>query len=219
MTQKFKIIELDIDKFNYLEELEKIRVKLLPNYESNFQNMIKIRYDKKKRLNVNVTVGIIENKPIGFMQVYYKYFKRFLFANIDLFAVLKKYRKTGLALALARYNKKRTLDLAKENNINALGIIGLAETDIKNNDEFAAKRLFLYSKLGAQVRKDFIYKTPDWPDAYIIWYPFNKEYSNIDSILLAWFLWEFFPYNKKLFFKYYGKVNIDDLFIKFNLKH
>jgi hypothetical protein len=76
---------------------------------------------------------------------------------------------------------------------NCIGIVGLAEVE-SPLEPFSYKRLLLYSRLGAQIRKDVIYKTPDYPDTYVVFYPASERYSSISTIALAWQLWKISQY-------------------------
>lgn len=164
--------------------------------------MVSHRIDERARVNSEIIMGFCDNILAGFIQIYYLYYYNKVLINIDLVAVLPQFRKNGLGLMLLRSVKNHK----PIGNYRCMGIIGLAE--IENSiDEFSVKRLFLYSRLGAQIRKDIVYKTPDYPDAYVIFYPVSESYSNITTVSLAWQLWRNSQYSLGLFKKYISPIN------------
>lgn len=86
-----------------------------------------------------------------------------------------------------------------------MGILGLAEVEDMEKP-FSLKRLLLYSRLGAEIRRDLIYKTPDYPDSYVIFYPASKHYSGISTAALSWQLWRISQYNAKQFRQYVANI-------------
>lgn len=122
--------------------------------------------------------------------------------------VLPEYRKSGLGIKLLRYLKHITQKPVE--NYKCMGILGMAE--VENMEKpFSLKRLLLYSRLGAEIRRDLIYRTPDYPDSYVIFYPASKHYSGISTAALSWQLWRISQYNSKQFRRYVANIDFKDI--------
>lgn len=122
--------------------------------------------------------------------------------------VLPEYRKSGLGIKLLRYLKHITQKPVE--NYKCMGILGMAE--VENMEKpFSLKRLLLYSRLGAEIRRDLIYRTPDYPDSYVIFYPASKHYSGISTAALSWQLWRISQYDSKQFRRYVANIDFKDI--------
>ncbi|MDD4163766.1 MAG: GNAT family N-acetyltransferase [Eubacteriales bacterium] len=188
----------------YINELILIQKELLPDYHWNPANMVNNRFNEKGRLNSEIIMGFCDNELAGFIQIYYIYYYNKVFINLDFVAVLPQYRKSGLGLMLLTSLKNKMEKPVGDHR--CIGIIGLAEIE-NSTDQFSFKRLFLYSRLGAQIRRDIVYKTPDYPDAYVIFYPATESFSSITTLSLAWQLWRNSQYSFKVFKNYISSID------------
>ena len=204
-----RILLLEDPSSPYLNMMHPILQELLPEYSDwNPYNMAQIRVDEKGRPCVEIYMGFCDDVLAGFMQVSYIYYYNKVFINVDFIAVLPEYRKSGLGIKLLRY-LKHIMQKPVE-NYKCMGILGLAEVEDMEKP-FSLKRLFLYSRLGAEIRRDLIYKTPDYPDSYVIFYPASKDYSGISTAALSWQLWRISQYNAKQFRQYVANIGYKDI--------
>ncbi len=204
-----RILLLEDPSSPCINTLYSIQQELLPEYSDwDPHNMAQIRVDEKGRPCVEIYMGFCGNVLAGFMQVSYIYYYSKVFINVDFIAVLPEYRKSGLGIKLLRYLKHITQKPVE--NYKCMGILGMAE--VENMEKpFSLKRLLLYSRLGAEIRRDLIYRTPDYPDSYVIFYPASKHYSGISTAALSWQLWRISQYDSKQFRRYVVNIDFKDI--------
>jgi GNAT superfamily N-acetyltransferase len=208
MEQSF--LELTEADSRYFADLRSAQKTLLPDFDWLPQNMVRISTDDLGRPRVQILLAILNGGIAGFIQANYIYFGDACFLNIDFFAVLPECRKHGCALALLREVRRRA---GCDRRVRApiLGILGLAEAQSSASDPLVERRLRLYAGLGAQIRRDLLYKTPDYPTDFVVWYPLLDSCSALPTVVLAWVLWSVSQYTHEQFRQYVSQVDPAEL--------
>jgi GNAT superfamily N-acetyltransferase len=203
-----KIEELFSHQSDYFAPLEAAQKKLLPEFEWNVQEQIKIRNDEERKPRLKIFVALCENNVAGFLHMNFIRFGDWCIANIDFLGVLQPYRRHGFGLALLRKAKRIAAGLECSDGVKCLGIASLADTGETGTDDFARKRLWLYSRLGGMVREDLVFRTPDYPSDFVVWYPLVDQAAVIPTIALARILWSIYPYAQSDFVEHIGDLDL-----------
>lgn len=182
----------------FFPELVSAQRELLPEFYWRPDNMVRIRQDELGRPRVLIVLALVDGRIAGFIQANYIYVAEVCFLNLDFLAVLPEFRKHGCALDLLRDMRRRASGSVAD-GIPIVGILGLAAAEENEKDRFVARRLFLYARLGAQIRRDVLYRTPDYPADYVVWYPTVAGFAALPTALLARVLWTVTPYSDDQF--------------------
>ena len=194
-----EIIEVTSIDSVYLDGMLNIFAILFPNLASAgdqrlvFEDILTNRLDTEGRIQKQIFIGLSGETVVGILQIFYYTWNDGLVAVVDLVGVLEPFRGSRLGLRLIRYARSVTENAASQWGVTAKGILGLAELDQGDSDSWADRRVRLFERLGAQVRRDLIYQYGGLSESngdYVIWYPMSADVFEISSRALAWVLWQ-----------------------------
>jgi hypothetical protein len=204
-----EIKEITSPQSPHLPGLEKLQAELFPGVPSDFTRFLRGRSGDGGRLRQQLFAGLVQGEAAGLLQVLYREWGKGLIANVDRVGVRPDARGTNLGLSLLRFAKDNFYRLCLQYGQPALGVVGLTDPDRGPADSWSVRRVRLFEKLGAQIRRDLAYHTVDDARLYpegklILWYPLTEHMTHIGTRSLAWILWQISGLAPGEFVKRYG---------------
>ena len=209
-SSEFKIQEITTVDSPYLAGMKMVLKALFPKLTPVIEKILDNRFNTEGQIQKQIFVGICGESIAGILQIFYHPWRGGLLSVIDLMGVLESFRSTGLGLSLMRYAISATKDIAFQWKVSPKGLLWLTELDQGNYNSWAARRVKLYEKTGAQVRRDIIYQfngQPETDGEMILWYPISDDVVKIGTKELAWALWQSGGLPPEEFTERYGSLN------------
>ena len=175
------IEEVTSSQSQYLEAMNRWLMQVFPEYRpARFDKLLAKYRHLGGRCQIQIFVGLVNDRVAGLVQVFYREWQHGLLADIDLLGVLEPFRRHGLASALVQRSLRATPETAQQYQIHAIGATTLMDP------KFAAM-LRWHNKQGGQVREDYRYPGGD----IIVRYRMPREYDNISTSILGELLQQF----------------------------
>ncbi len=109
---------------------------------------------------------------------------------------------------MIRHASAATKEVAFQWQVSPKGLLGLTKVDQDHSDSWVVRRVKLFEKMGAQVRRDLAYQYDGLPESsgdIILWYPMSDEVVEISTKELAWVLWQSGGLPSEEFVRRYGR--------------
>lgn len=206
--ENIRIEEVTSITSQYMDGMIGIFNALFPGLHPSFREILSDRYDSDGNLKRQIFVGLSEDVPAGLLQVFYRPWRNGLVGEVDLVGVLESYRKTGLGLRMMRRAVTATEQAAGARNVPVHGLVWLTEPDKGHAHTWPVRRVRMYEKMGAQVRRDLIYRFDGQPEPdgeIILWCPLARGLGNVPTKELAWLLWQSGGLPEDEFVRRYGQ--------------
>ena len=206
----FDIREVTKVTSSYLSEMKAVFGALFPDLTPAFEEILTHRLDAEGRIQNQIFVGLCGESVAGILQIFYYPWKGGLVSVADLVGVLESIRGSGLGLGMIRHTSIATKKVASQWHVSPKGLLGLTELDQGDSNSWVVRRVKLFERMGAQVRRDLVYQYDGLPESsgdIILWYPMSDGVVEISTKELAWVLWQSGGLPSEEFVRRYGKIN------------
>jgi len=183
---------------------------LFPDLTPAFESILTHRLDAEGRIQNQIFIGLCGKSVAGILQIFYYPWKGGLVSVVDLVGVLESFRGSGLGLKMIRHASAATEKVASQWQVSPRGLLGLTELDQGDSRSWIVRRVRLFERMGAQVRRDLVYQYDGLPESsgeIILWYPMSDEVAAVSTKELAWVLWQSGGLPSEEFGRRYGELN------------